>query len=478
MKSLSRIWKEIFKRDFISEKNKGKALADQIIKLIESSKLAKNEKLPSIADFVQETGLSKSTVSQVLRILTINNYLISRPGKGYYVNSLSANAQPQNTSSSPEEAADGLSIHADQYCLSAGPLTAQGYIYKAFEAHNQKFERNVKPSGQNRMVPELISTLSRRLSHLHGKVYEEANLYYSHAFGSIIRTVAKVITGNKGGVMVVPQNSCLEVRTAFASVNIQLVEIKTDENGFCVEELEAICTTYQVKGVYLMSNANFPDTIHTIKSRLELLVWLQRKYHFTIIEDDKFATWLAPKGNWLLDLADIQQDDIIYLRPVSLVHEQLCRLTIIAATKHRMAQIIQQAVNDGEQAYQAVAHAINEILKDGTDVKAMKRMSAEIAKVTQVATETLLETGLWKEQGIVLDAGMGFYLVPKQGRFPNDIFKTLKAQNINIVDPKQYLAGSAIPGLRLSLGSYVGNKKLKPDLIRLSWFLKERLLTD
>jgi len=279
-----------------------------------------------------------------------------------------------------------------------------------------------------------------------------------------------------GGVMVLPKNSCITVRSAFESVHLELIEVSMDNEGFCVDELAEVCRQHEVYGVYLMSNANFPDTVHTTAERLELLAGLQKKYGFTIIEDDRYASWFKAKGNRLMGLNRNNDMDIVYLRPISLLHEQLCRLTVVAAKAERINQINLLAEQSGNQAYQAIANVAKDILVKGIDKDVELQLSEEIAEVTAVAREVFSKEDLWMETGIMQDMGMGFYLVPKKGRFPEDIFKILNASNISVVDPACYCSGKDIPGIRLSLSWYVGKKKLKSDLTKVVSVLKKSLL--
>lgn len=476
MESLTPLWSEILITDFDHAESKPAFLAERIVQYIEHGNLVDMEKFPSITRMVKATGISRDTIQKSLALLRAGGYIATRNGIGSYViygapeSTLKQNRFPEFIQQ-PKES----TIQADQFCVTVSHLSAQTFLDKAFMENKQKYYKLAKASEQNMLVPEFFHVLCGWLNNLYKTAYADHNVYYCHDFHFIVRTIAIVIA-RENGIMVVPKNSCITVRNAFESANLKLAEVSMDSKGFCVDELAELCRHHDVYGVYLMSNANFPDTVHTDAERLELLVDMQKEYGFTIIEDDRYASWFESKGNRLLDLNRKKDMDIIYLRPVSLLHEQLCRLTVVAAHEERIVQISHLAEKSGNQAYQSIANAAKDVLIKRIDKKVGLLMSKEIAEVTAVAREVLSAGNLWMEAGIMQDSGMGFYLVPRKGRFPEDIYEKLNALNISVVDPASYCSGRDIPGIRLSLAWYVGKKTLRYDLIKIVSVLKDSLL--
>lgn len=461
MKSLTPLWSEILSTDFAHTESKKRFLADRIIQYINQGNLIEMERFPSIREMIEATGLAKDTVEKSIAILRAEGYVITRIGIGSYVNyRFPQSALQQSRYAEITQQQKEYVIQADQYCVPHSNLSAQTSLDRIFLKYKSKYSKRAMASEQNTLVPALFHVLSGWLNNIYKTAYTAGNVYYCHDFHFILRMIAMAVA-RKNGVIVLPKNSCISVRNAFKSVHLKVIEVSIDHQGFCVDELEEVCRHHDVYGVYLMSNANFPDTIQTTMERLELLVGLQREYGFAIIEDDRYTSWFKSKGNRLLDLNRKNEIDIIYLRPVSLMHEQLCRLTVVAGKAERIVQISSLAEQSGNQAYQAIANATKDILVRGIDKEIELHMSAEIAEVTAVAQEVLSAGNLWMKEGVMQDAGMGFYLVPKKGRLPEDIFEKLNALNIRVVDPASYCSGRDIPGIRLSLAWYVGKKKLR-----------------
>lgn len=476
MKNLTPLWSEILTIDFPNTESKKKFLADRIAKYIDQGHLVELDRFPSIREMIEGAGLAKGTVEKSLAILRSRGYIITRRGAGSYVRRpLHEDGLLEDKYIEITQKPGGYIIRADQYCMPTGLLSAQTYLDRTYRAYKLKYSEQAMASEQNTLVPAFFHVLSGWLNNIYKTAYTTHNVYYCHDFHFILRMIATAVA-KADGVMVLPKNSCISVINAFKSVHLNLIEVSTDNEGFCVDELAEVCRQHHVYGVYLMSNANFPDTIHTVTERLELLAGLQREYGFAIIEDDRYASWFKSKGNRLLDLNRNNDMDIIYMRPVSLLHEQLCRLTIVAAKAERITQISVLAEQSGNQAYQAIANAAKDILIRGIDKKVELLMSEEIAEVTTVAREVFSKGDFWMEAGIMQHTGMGFYLVPKKGRFPEDIFRILNDLNICVVDPASYYLGIDIPGLRISLAWYVGRKKLKSDLLKLVAVLKKSLL--
>lgn len=60
-------------------------LADELRKLIAAGKLGPGDKLPSLHDLVQETGLSANTIRAAFRVLKEEGLVVTAPGRGVFV---------------------------------------------------------------------------------------------------------------------------------------------------------------------------------------------------------------------------------------------------------------------------------------------------------------------------------------------------------------------------------------------------------
>jgi DNA-binding GntR family transcriptional regulator len=71
--------------DFRSPEPSYRQLANQLREAIISGEIAPGEALPSLAQLVAETGLSKSTVQRAVRELTAEGLVRSVSGRGRFV---------------------------------------------------------------------------------------------------------------------------------------------------------------------------------------------------------------------------------------------------------------------------------------------------------------------------------------------------------------------------------------------------------
>jgi GntR family transcriptional regulator len=60
-------------------------LADELRKLITSGTLKPGDKLPSLHQLVQETGLSANTIRASFRVLKEEDLVVTAPGRGVFV---------------------------------------------------------------------------------------------------------------------------------------------------------------------------------------------------------------------------------------------------------------------------------------------------------------------------------------------------------------------------------------------------------
>jgi hypothetical protein len=70
--------------DFLSDVPSYKQLADQLRAAITSGEIRPGEALPSLAQMVQETGLSMSTVQRAVRVLVGEGLVVTVPGRAIF----------------------------------------------------------------------------------------------------------------------------------------------------------------------------------------------------------------------------------------------------------------------------------------------------------------------------------------------------------------------------------------------------------
>ncbi|MEM6765986.1 MAG: PLP-dependent aminotransferase family protein [Bacteroidota bacterium] len=78
-------------------------------------------------------------------------------------------------------------------------------------------------------------------------------------------------------------------REGYMSVKVaggKLAYVSVDEEGMCIEEVEAICKQEQLRAVFIVPHHQYPTTVTLSPSRRMQLLSLAEKYQFAIIEDD------------------------------------------------------------------------------------------------------------------------------------------------------------------------------------------------
>lgn len=73
---------------------------------------------------------------------------------------------------------------------------------------------------------------------------------------------------------------------AFASIGAQILPVPVDSDGLQVDELERLCKTHRIRGVYVTPHHQFPTTVRLSTPRRYQLTALAARHDFIIVEDD------------------------------------------------------------------------------------------------------------------------------------------------------------------------------------------------
>ncbi|MDD2218428.1 MAG: PLP-dependent aminotransferase family protein [Eubacteriales bacterium] len=72
-------------------------------------------------------------------------------------------------------------------------------------------------------------------------------------------------------------------------LHIQLVAVKSDDQGMLPNELDSICSIEGIQGIYVMTSCNNPTTTALSEQRIKDISYIAKKYQLLIVEDDAFA---------------------------------------------------------------------------------------------------------------------------------------------------------------------------------------------
>ncbi len=96
---------------------------------------------------------------------------------------------------------------------------------------------------------------------------------------------ARLLLG-EGGIMVVGETNYRSANKVFTEAGGKLERIRVDECGIVTDDVEKICRSRKISGVYVTSHHHHPTTVTLSANRRMHLLELSKKYGFAIVEDD------------------------------------------------------------------------------------------------------------------------------------------------------------------------------------------------
>jgi len=445
---------EIYKAFRITEENrdfKARALANYLIDQIIVGNIPVDSKLPSVKDLRTYTKVSLANVGKALHIMQDKGYLLIVSG----VLSIAKMSDTGESSALNNFYAD---FHIKQPRLHVLKL----------ESHFQKLKidcgRVLHPRMENSISLALIDTLANRFNARNDLDHNANQFCYTHNYQLLIKAVGLVIK-EKPGVIVISAHSDSALRMGLASTGLKVLEVNTDKDGFCVDELAEICLNEKdVAAVFITSKACFPNFAYTTAARIKALFVLQAKHGFKIVENDNYSPWIADHNNLVLQMAGKAMDDVIYLYPISYLLYDISLITVVSANAEIVARITDKVIPEGQQKSRSIADATNELLQDKIFFEVEDMVMSEVSLFRVLILEVFMESGFWQLNNKGDDSGPGLFLQPKKGSFPTDAFIKLSKKGLVVYDPKKAYDGSSRDGLRFDLSFYISKKNFKADL--------------
>lgn len=452
---------ELFKFEFLFTEPKAEALANRVILFIKSGKLLHEQKLPTLAQVHELTGFSTDTVARAWERLKSKRYIKTVAGAHVKVN------YPAGSFSNTD--ATQIQYYLDQYCIPSKGA------YEEYETKIQKFIDNYK-NGIFYRAPDvinfqLISIIRNRLNHTYNTAYLNEQIYYLENNQFALQMIGLVLH-QEDGVIVVIGNESYEIKQAFEASNIKVILMNSNDRENLLADLAGICSREIVVGVLISIHAGFPNPNRISLKLSEGIIKLREFHQFTIIGLDYSSHWQDKPEDHLFKLLNIEQDGMIYLRPISNLNQKFYQMMELAASQSLIEKIAVVAKQYGRNNLEPVAAAAVEYL-DSKLSRRLKRVALIKANVLgKIANQVLMATDFWEPSGITAQAWPGMYMVPKNGRLPEDAFEQLKELGILTVHPQEYMSAAIRRGFRIDLSIYIIKGNFESDMIRIEKVLR------
>jgi GntR family transcriptional regulator/MocR family aminotransferase len=363
-------------------------LAQVIRNAIIKGDLVAGTKLSSARVMAKAYQLNRHTIMNALQLLVAEGWLVSFQRSGYCVteslpiqSSVDASGIPKLAAkpyqfSQQLEAPQTMELNQYRFNFAGGLPDLAHFPYKEFKrAMSQVFnylDVTKLHYGDISGVVELKLQIEGYLQK--ARNLKPADLLICNGSQEALFLIAKAFIG-KGDFVAGETLGYPPARKAFAACGAQLIDIKQDDEGLCVDDLKAQLEYYPIKLLYLTPLHQYPTTVTLSPTRRLQIYQLCYAHNVLIIEDDydhEFHYRCQP-------LQPMAADDpagiVIYLSTFSKIMFSAARIGYICAAPQVIAQLTawKQLMNHKNDVVMqlAVAHW----MKEGGFERHLKRMT-------------------------------------------------------------------------------------------------------
>jgi 2-aminoadipate transaminase len=276
-------------------------VVDQIADLIHRGVLAPNTRLPTVRALAFENGLTRLTVQTAYNELQSQGLIDSYVGRGTFVaNHMERSAKiaspparfPQPVALTNQGLLSGLEQLFEQTNLisfaKAHPDPQTFPLREFRRALNESIaDPNLLGYGPAQGDALLREQVSRLLLDREISIPPEQVLITDgaqHAIDLIFRTLAR-----PDDVIVVEEPTYPGIFEIVAQYGLQVISVEMDHEGMKPDALEAVCSAYQARFLYIMPTFQNPTGIEYSESRRDSILWIAREHNLLIVEDDVFS---------------------------------------------------------------------------------------------------------------------------------------------------------------------------------------------
>lgn len=279
-------------------------LANQLIALIKSRKLAPETKLPGSRTLADLLNVHRKTIVACYDELMLQGWLESIPKKGTFVHRNLPEYLKQDFSSENQSyvSQTGFSYY-EQHALKdaafiAGekwtkindgvsderlaPVQDLARIYRRITAAASSFDLSYGSTfGNDSLREALVSYLNKT----RGLQISKAQLLITRGSQMGIFLSAQLLL-RENDLIIVGSTNYNTADITFEYQRAKLLRVSVDDHGLNTNEIERLCKSHAIKAVYITSHHHHPTGVTLSAERRLHLLNLAKKYNFAIIEDD------------------------------------------------------------------------------------------------------------------------------------------------------------------------------------------------
>lgn len=400
-------------------------IIDAYREAIKTGKLLPGTPLPSARALAHYYHVNRHTVMTSLQSLVAEGWLSSQQRKAYVVSSeLPIESSTRYQKEMPFEPISYAFANPDyrfyevdlsvfDYVFAGGMPDLAAFPKQAFKQSlnmaARQFNAHDMHYSDSAGLPALKRQIIRYLNQ--ARALNINDLLICNGSQEALFLVAKAFI-NQGDFVAIETLGYPPARMAFESCGAALVDIKQDEQGICVDDLEAQFKLRKIKLLYLTPLHQYPTTVTLPVARRLKIYQLCYQYGVLIVEDDydhEFHYQCQP-------LQPMAADDpaglVIYISTFSKIMCAGARVGYMHASEPVLTRLkaLKKLINHKNDAFMQLA--VTHWMESGEFERHLKRMTKSYKSRWQAMAETFKAL---QAQGLELsfvqpDGGMAFWL--------------------------------------------------------------------
>ena len=428
-------------------------LYNALKKVITEKMIPADIKLPPSRILSKDLKISRSSVIKAYELLSLENYIVSRQGSGYYIvpDKRQTNASPKKIQSNiygfPAISKRAKSFQKNQY-LSTDNFSKKNIAFrpglppldifpiKKWKNITNNYWAHSKPTYLSYAPPEGLDILRIRIAN-YLKIYRNIDCNYQQIIITSGSLHSLYLIGNalinKGDGIVMENPTFPRAYNLFKSLKARVVACDIDRYGMDISRIK----NPHIKLLYTTPSNQYPLGVKmSFERRLEILEWTARN-NALVVEDDydhEFSNWKNPVPSlFSLD----KHSRVIYQGTFNkLLHPSL-RLGYMIVPEYLKEPV--KAVY--EQSTRFIPSSTQEILSRFIEKDYLNKHLREVVKIAQERKQLFLDST--KESLAIETTDTGLHLIAKikHSIKDTDAFKILLSKNVVAYPLSNYYIG-------------------------------------
>jgi len=369
-------------------------IVNAVINEVKQGRITPGQKLPGTRSLGKLLGLNRKTVEIAYDELMAQGWIEINPSKGTFVSEALPIVTYQklitDDSLKPNIATEvGFNLKPDLtlkdvYSIPKFKLEIDDGSPDSRIAPLDLLIRKSRRIAQNHNFRQLLNytdvqgeislreVLSDYLHQTRGLICGPENIFISRGSQMGLYLIFNILL-IKNDKVIVGDTSYVSADKTILYAGGQLIKVKVDDEGINVDEIENICKTTKIRGIFITPHHHFPTTVTLSAHRRIRLLSLAEKYRFAIVEDDydyDFHYTSSP----LLPLASLDsQGMVIYVGSFSKLLAPSVRIGYIVAPENLVHEINKLRRIVDRQGDHILEKVIAEMIAEGEIQRHLKK---------------------------------------------------------------------------------------------------------